>query len=494
MEANMRKTADTRRAVNKIMSASLDQRLLDVALRNDFGAFAVRAFQTVTPGTPYLHGWHLDALAHALMQVHKGQVRRLIINQPPRSLKSLYCSVAYVAWVLGNDPTRRFICVSYSTELAATFQRQFRSVVGAEWYRRAIPRFQLVKETENECVTNRGGGRWAVSVDGTITGRGGHVIIIDDPLKAESAASVAERRKLEDWFTNTLLSRPDDKATAAIILVAQRLHEDDLAGYLLRQGGWRHLNLPAIALDDETVAIGPTANHYRKKGDPLHPERESLELLEELKGQMGSSRFYAQYLQQPIPAQGNLIRRREIREYDRVPEGEVVQSWDIASSTGDRNDYSVCTTWVVAQRRYYLVDVWRGRLEFPHQRRKLIELSRQHQPNTLLIERAGPGLHMLQELQVAPQRGVPEPIGIQPEGDKTVRMEAQASRFEAGQVHLPKEAPWLSEFLLEILAFPRSKHDDQIDSMSQFLNWAEQRHRFSDSDGIFCPPIIVYAR
>ena len=139
------------------------------------------------------------------------------------------------------------------------------------------------------------------------------------------------------------------------------------------------------------------------------------------------------------------------------------------------------------KRNYYLLNVWRGRLEFPQLRRRLIDLAIEHKPNTVLIEEAGPGLHLIQEFRANPAPGVPLPIGIKPEKDKIVRMEAQSARFEAGQVHLPEEAPWLGDFLHEILAFPNSRHDDQIDSVSQFLNWAEAHCKPMS----FAPPIIV---
>ena len=261
----------------------------------------------------------------------------------------------------------------------------------------------------------------------------------------------------------------------------QRLHEDDLAGKLLRDDGWRHLDLPAIALEDEEIAIGPGVLHRRREGEALHPERESLAVLEDIKRQMGSLAFAAQYLQRPVPPDGNLIKRDWIRWYDIAPPRgvgvQVVQSWDVASTTANTGDWSVCTTWLMAKRMYYLIDVWRGRLEFPQLRHKVIELAHNHKPNRVLIEQAGPGLHMIQELRANPVPGVTIPIGIKPEGDKLVRMEAQCARFEAGQVHLPREAPWLSTFLLEALAFPNGRHDDQVDSVSQFLNWAEGHHR-----------------
>jgi predicted phage terminase large subunit-like protein len=164
-----------------------------------------------------------------------------------------------------------------------------------------------------------------------------------------------------------------------------------------------------------------------------------------------------------------------------------VQSWDVASTTGQTSDYSVCTTWLKVRRTYYLVDVWRGRLEFPHLKRKLAALAQQHKPNRILIEDAGLGLQLIQDLRVDRPPGVRAPIGIKPDGDKIVRMEAQAARFEAGQVYFPKEAHWLDILLHEMMAFPNSRHDDQIDSVSQFLNWAEAGKLYETTVALTAP-------
>ena len=214
------------------MTGLNDQALLGAVLRQDLGTFIAKVFQTVSPGDRYLHNWHIDAIVYTLLQIHEGDNRRLIITQPPRSLKSICTSVAFVAWSLGHDPSKRFACVSYSHELAATFARQFRAVVTSDWYRALFPHVRLAKDTETECVTTEGGGRFAVPVGGSFTGRGADVIIIDDPMKADDAQSEKARRAVNDWYGTTLLSRLDDKERGAIILVMQRLHEDDLAGKL----------------------------------------------------------------------------------------------------------------------------------------------------------------------------------------------------------------------------------------------------------------------
>src|SRR5271166_5578276 len=322
-------------------------RVLQAILRTDLPSFIRKVFATVSPGEAYCHNWHVEAIACQLMPVQQGQTLRLLINQPPRSLKSICISVAYVAWTLGQDPTRRFIVASYSGDFAAELHRQFRQVVKSAWYAELFPGTQWEKETAQEFVTTRGGGRYATSVGGTLTGRGGDTIIVDDPLNANEAQSEVARKKVIDWYGGTLVSRLNDKRTGAIIAVMQRLHEDDLAGHLVRQGGWVHLDMPAIALEDEVFEIGHGRTHLRCAGDVLHPERESQAALDSIKTEIGSLLFSAQYQQRPVPVEGNLIRRAWLRPCwwsaptAAVWASKVVQRWYAAMTTGDQKDYSV---------------------------------------------------------------------------------------------------------------------------------------------------------
>ena len=173
---------------------------LAALLRTDLRYFIQRVFATVFPGTEYLHGWHIDAIVFQLMRVHAGDCRRLLINQPPRSLKSLSVSVAFVAWLLGRDSARRIIVVSYASELSAELHRQFRMVMNSRWYQLLFPAMRSAKDTGTELVTTAGGSRYATSVGGTLTGRGADLIIIDDPLKAEEAMSEPARQRVVKWF------------------------------------------------------------------------------------------------------------------------------------------------------------------------------------------------------------------------------------------------------------------------------------------------------
>ncbi len=451
-------------------------RVLRAILRTELAFFIRKVFATISPGETYLHNWR-DAIAHQLMRVHAGEGRRLLINQPPRSLKSICVSVAYVAWLLGHDPTRRVIVASYSGDFAAELHRQFRMVVGSEWYAALFPTLRWAKETGLELITAQGGSRFATSVGGTLTGRGADLIIVDDPLNANEVHSEPARKRVIDWYGGALVSRLNDKQTGSIVAVMQRLHEDDLAGHLVRQGGWDHLDMPAIALDDEIIELGHGKTHVRRSGDVLHPERESREALEAIKAEVGSLLFSAQYQQRPVPVEGNLIRRSWFLAYDSLPASpsrtKIVQSWDVAMMTGGQNDYSACTTWLTHKNDAYLLHVYRGRLEYPELRRKVIALATEHRATTVLIENAGPGMNLLQDLRAAMPQGMTRPIGVKPEGSKVDRMAAQSAKIEAGHVHLPNSAPWLGDFLTELLSFPNGRHDDQVDSVSQFLRWLQ---------------------
>ncbi len=243
---------------------------LAALLRSDLRFFIWKSFQTILPGTPYLPNWHVAAIVHQLMRVQAGDTSRLLINLPPRSLKSLCVSVAYVAWLLGHDPTRRVIVVSYSNELAAELHRQFRMIIDAPWYRATFPAMRPAKDSGAELVTTAGGSRYATSVGGTLTGRGADLIIVDDPLKAEEAMSEPARRRVIDWYAGTLVSRLNDKENGPIVVVMQRLHEDDLAGHLLGRSGWQHLDLPAKAVEDSVIPIGPGKQIIRRAGELLH--------------------------------------------------------------------------------------------------------------------------------------------------------------------------------------------------------------------------------
>jgi predicted phage terminase large subunit-like protein len=454
--------------------------LLNSILRTDLTAFVRKVFGAVSPGDPFSSNWHIEAMCRHLSRVAAGETRRLIITIPPRHLKSICTSVALPAFILGHDPTRRIICVSYSQELAVKHANDCRTVMNSDWYRQLFPGTKVdpAKNTETEVMTTKRGFRLSTSVGGTLTGRGGNLIIVDDPIKPADAMSDTTRERLIQWCGTTLLSRLDDKERDSIIVVMQRLHVGDLAGHFLEQGGWAHLNLPAIAEKQERIEIGPGRYHVRKVGDLLHPARESQAVLDAMKAAMGSATFSAQYQQAPVPAGGNMVNWSWFNWYDPndLTIDEIVISWDTAMKATELSDYSVGTVWGVRGGLYYLLDLVRVRLGFPALKRKVIELyerwARLQKP-TILIEDAGSGTSLIQELY---DHDIPA-IGIRSEGDKVMRMSAQTPKIEAGAVHLPRQALWLDDLKSELLAFPHGLHDDQVDSISQALNWISQPRR-----------------
>jgi len=239
--------------------------LLSAARRQHFPLFLIKAFETLHPGDPPLElAWYLQAICHALAEVRAGHQRRLVVTVPPRHLKSVTASVAFVAWVLGHDPKAKIMVASYSHDLARLHSNQTRTIMESEWYRKDFPRTRISERGNRalELETTAGGVRKAVSVAGSITGFGADIIIVDDCMKADEAKSPTVRQELRNWFDNTLLSRLNDKARGRIISIQQRLHEDDLPAYMLEKG-YPHLNLPAIAEKDEVVPVGQGRTHTR---------------------------------------------------------------------------------------------------------------------------------------------------------------------------------------------------------------------------------------
>ena len=458
-------------------ATTYDVRTLRAVLRQDLVSFIQKVFSTVSPNDRYLHNWHIDANAWRLQQCLEGPNKRLIITLPPRSLKSICASVAFPAWVLGHDPSKRIICVSYSTELARKHALDCRAVMESPWYKAIFPKTRLHpdKNTELEVMTTARGFRMATSVGGTLTGRGGNFIVLDDPMNPADAMSDVRRETVKQWYDGTLYSRLDNKAEDAIIVVTQRLHVDDLVAHLLEKEEWVHLNIPAKAECDQVYEIGPGQVYERRAGEVLHPEREPLEMLEKIKANLGSYGFAAQYQQNPVPLGGGMIKWQWFQSYrelpPRGPNSQIVQSWDTASKASELNDYSVCTTWQVEGDDCYLIHVARGRLEYPDLKKRVPALAHAHKADAVLIEDSGSGTSLIQDLRREGARC----IAIKPEGDKVTRMCAVSAHIEAGYVYLPERAPWLDDFQTEVLQFPNGRHDDQVDSMSQFLNWLRKK-------------------
>ena len=446
--------------------------LLRAAVRLDFSSFVQKTFSTLNPGQVFVPDWYLQAIAYQLERVRLGKCRRLIINLPPRSLKSMTASVAWPAYLLGQDPKLRIICASYSSDLSRTLSRDFRAVVGSNWYRDAFPetRVSPTKDSQDEVQFTERGFRLATSVGGTLTGRGSNIIIIDDPLKPSEAYSASAREAANQWFANTLLSRLDDKQTGAIVIVMQRVHMNDLSGFVQQAGDdWTVLSLPAIATCDQDIPLLGGKVHHRRVGEVLSPRREPLATLKSIQMVLGGDLFSAQYQQEPVPPGGMMIKRAWVQRYTELPPKEeqlcTIQSWDTAMKGGPDNDFSVCTTWIQTyDEHWYLTHVWRGRVDYPGLKAKVSEMAAIWDPSQILVEEVGTAIGLLDEFKHL--RGI---TGVKPDRDKISRVSVISARFEAGQVFFPASASWLPDLEAELFAFPGGSHDDQVDSISQAL-------------------------
>lgn len=454
--------------------------------RQHLSLFLIRVFETLHPGEDDLHlSWYLRATCAKLEEVSSTPRGRLAISIPPRHLKSITAAVAFVAWTLGRAPKTKIMVATYSQELAREHAEACRQIMESAWYRKLFPdtRIDPRKNRQFDFGTTAGGRRRAVTVTGSTTGFGADIIVLDDCMKADDIGSEARREEVTNWYNNTMVPRLNNKKTGLIISIQQRLGEDDLTAKLLGYG-FDHLCLPAIGERDEMFEIGFGQTYLRRAGDLLDPKREDQAALEMLRRELGPAVFSAQYQQNPVALEGNLVRIDRFARYDGTMERasfrKVVQSWDTGMSDLPTSDWSVCTTWGCLDDRWYLVDVYRARLAYPDLREAVLFLQKTWAADKVVIEDAGSGKSLWQELYR--YRGAMRPQMWLPTNSKVERLIGQLGQIEDGRAVLPNDAPWLDAFLHELRAFPNGKHDDQVDSMTQFLEFAMSRHAWVNTD------------
>lgn len=434
-----------------------------IALCSDFLAFT--RYVSERSGRKFLVNWHHRVIADTLMKVVRGEIKRLIINIPPRYSKSELTVVNFIPWCLGLYPDSEFIYISYSKRVAAKHAYLARAVVKSEGYHELFDDVMLMDDSKakDEWRTRQGGIVYASGSDGTITGYGagkmregfGGCIIFDDPLKAGEAESAIQRENVLEFYQSTVESRCNTPHTP-IIVIMQRLHHNDLSGFLLNGGSgdeWHHLKIPAINDDGEelwTFKHSIDALHKMKAANPYH--------------------FSGQYQQEPTPKEGGIIKSDWFERYRVLPSDKlrIIQSWDTAYKPKLQNDPSVCTTWLQAKdSKYYLIDCFVIRGEYPDVKRYVQSKFDQFKPQAVLIEDKASGQSLIQELR---HSRIPI-IAILPENDKITRLNSVSTIFEAHQVYLPEHAPWLADYEHELLSFPLAAHDDMVDSTSQALEW-----------------------
>lgn len=444
-----------------------DKELALALLRQDLGYFTRGVFAILFPKTKYVHAPYIDLLAERLTALQYSKNRRLVINLPPRHLKSTIASVAYCAWLLGHNPSMKVLCVSYSADLAIALSKQTRQVMESDWYQLVFPATVLVESTQDSLITNANGERRAVSVHGAVTGFGADCIIIDDPQKADEVSYAHKRAVSLETLKSTILTRLNDPTTGTIVLVQQRLHEDDWSAAMLASGVWDRLSLPAIAEVDEVIPFGKKV-FKRTTGEALHPLRVPITELEKIRAEIGSADFSAQYQQRPVPGGGAILDIGLFPRYDVLPKQEpgdlIVHSWDVAYTIEKHSDYSVVISFVYKNYRLYVRKVTRFKKTYPELREIIRFTSKQ--ADYVVIEGSSMGLALWQELHKE------EPAKFwrfNPKESKDLRLMRVMHLIETGRVVLPRKADYLEDFLHELASFPNGKHDDQVDCLTQAL-------------------------
>jgi len=434
--------------------------------RKDLTAFVYAAWPIVYPGRPFVPNWHIEVVCHHLQAVVTGQAaNKLVLNQPPRSLKSFIVSICLPAWVLGQDPSRSVIVASYADGLSSKFSRECRMLMESPFYKRVFPGTVLSgKITEAEFETTQNGGRLMTSVGGTLTGRGADLLIVDDPMKAQDAYSALEHQRVADWFDTTAFTRRNS-TDSPVIVTQQRLHENDLSGHLI-EPGWPALVLSAQAAKKEQYEMAGGHIYVRKAGELLQPGRDSLDELLLIKQQVGGHRFAAQYQQDPLPSEGNIVKTHYIKRYDVLPacvrRPEVVITVDPASKPGEHNDYTAVVVSLITRHEVYVLECMRGHWTNNQIQTRVAGLAERYTANLIIVEDTAIGPALVQDLRAKLRTPT---VAQSPKGTKEDRLWARVGLFEAGKVLLPIDQPWSADFEAELLGFPGAKHDDQVDAL-----------------------------
>ncbi|KDB56011.1 hypothetical protein O997_03610 [Anaplasma phagocytophilum str. MRK] len=450
-----------------------------------FTKFIKLVFETVSPGSTYVNNWHIRVMADRLQAAHEGKIKRLIVNVPPRMMKSICVSVAWPAWILGFNPCARIIVASYSQLLSEKLSLDTKCVLQSSWYRAIFPEVEISKlqNSRRKFITTKLGYRMATSVGGTVTGEGGDVLIVDDPLNPMQASSSKYRRRVFDWFKESFLTRINDRKKGIVVIVMHRLHTEDLSAQVLATSAhktWHHLSIPFIAEKRATIfslnrdygsSRCRVAMYKRSKNEPIIKNLGSR-YIEGLKNEVGVYAFSSQYQQKPINiGNSGIIRKGWLKRYHSdefdTTESCIIQSWDTASTLHAHSNFSVCITLAIRDGSFFLLDVYRAKANYTELKKRVLHLSEHWKPDVILIEERSSGYQLLQEMS----KKLPV-IAFNPKKYcKLSRLLQIIPTIQKGHLFVPHYAPWLYDFESEICAFPNGENDDQVDSLTQAFNW-----------------------
>lgn len=436
--------------------------------------FVRQTWPLVEPATEYVHGWHIDAICEHLEAVTRGEIRNLIINIPPRCMKSLLVAVFWPAWVWTTRPATRWLFTSYSEQLAIRDSLKCRRVIESPWYREQWGHVFTLTDDQNQKTrfeNSATGFRLAAGVGGLGTGEGGDFVVVDDPLKATDAHSDAMRTAVNTWWAETMTTRRNDPKRSGRVIIMQRLHEDDLTGHVLASGDhYETLILPAEYEPNTRVTALGWRDPRTQPDELLWPERFDRDALDALKRSMGSYAAAGQLQQRPAPLEGGLFKRQWFSIVQALPaQCRFVRYWDKAA-TPDGGDWSVGVLMARSGAgRFIIVDVVRGRWS-PHEREQIIrqtaELDKLRYGYVAIRGEQEPGSSGVESAQAT----VTNLVGFDASfervtGDKLTRAMPLAAQCEAGNVSLLAGA-WNAAYLDELCMFPNGRYDDQVDGSS----------------------------
>lgn len=437
-----------------------------------------QSWPTIEPSTELLNNWHIDATCDYLEAVHRGDIKRLIINMPPRMMKSILVSVCFPCWEWTKKPGLRYIFVSYSKELSSKHSVDRRIIMESSWYRsRWGDDVKFSDDTNMKAyyANTAQGKMFSTSVGGQVTGFGGNRIVMDDLHDPEEAESPTARETAIRYFKTKLYNRLDNKRKDAIVCVMQRVHEGDIAGYLIdefKEQGFEVLRLPAeCEEEDEKVISTPSGITYeRQTGDLLWPEREGPDEIAALKEAMGPYAYAAQYQQRPAPSGGGMLPKDRWRYWtrDTLPAlfDRLIQSWDMTFKDTTGSDYVAGMVLASKGPNIYILDLRNERMAFP-KTLMAVKAMRTKWPTTgaIYVEDKANGPAIISSLSSQ----IPGLIAVNPEGGKEARVSAISYLVDAGNVYLPDPSyfKWVNEFILQAARFPKGKNDDMVDAFSQ---------------------------
>jgi len=447
-------------------------------MRRSLKEFIKNSWQTIEPGRDFYDNWHIDAISEHLQAVVNGQIKRLIINIPPRHMKSISVAVALPAWTWTVQPQKRFLFASYAASLSVRDSVKCRRLIDSKWYKEHFGEVFKLTGDQNQkqrFENNQTGYRIATSVDGALTGEGGDIIIIDDPHNVREAESSAVRESVLDWWDQAMQTRLNDPKTGAFVIIMQRVHENDLTGHILRNeyNDWDHLCLPAryeLGHPSPTKSSLNFTDPRTKENQLLWPERIDHKTLDSLEKSLGSYASAGQLQQRPMPKGGGILKAEWWVPWEKedLPDIEyIIQSWDTAFSTKEKTSYSARTTWGVFRRHgqvnAIVLDMWYDRVTYPELRAIAQEAYNEYEPDAVLIEKKASGQSLLQDLRMA---GIPV-IPYSPDRDKEARAHAASALLEDGRIFFPYDKKWSKNLIDICAAFPAGDNDDIVDTCTQ---------------------------